>query len=178
MKKAFLAFALCALVATPLAAETERVTRTVTLSPGGTLYLKSFSGRVNITAADGDQVVVEAVRRGSRDRLDHIRLDIRTEPDAVRIDANKKDPSSWWFANNNVVETDFDIKVPRRTNIDVKVFSAPVMVDGVEGRYNVSGFSSRVSLLNITGPVKAHTFSGRAEMQAKNWKPEQDSAGD
>jgi len=176
MRTLALAFAVSTLAASPLpAAETEHLNRTFTLQPGGTLQLKSFSGRVNITAADGDQVVVDAVRRASRDRLDHIRLDVHTEGTTISIDADKKDSSSsWWFTNNNVVETDFDIKVPRRTNIDVKVFSAPVTVDGVEGRYNVSGFSSRISLRNISGSVKAHTFSGSVEIQAKNWQPDQD----
>ena len=32
-------------------------------------------------------------------------------------------------SGNNVVETDFDIKVPRRTNLDLSVFSSPVSVD-------------------------------------------------
>lgn len=179
MKTFLLAFAPLALVActvTGLEAardETERVSQTLKLSPGGTLRLKSFSGRVNITAADGDQVVVDAVRRGSRDRLDHVKLDIRGDGSGVYIDANRRD-SSRWLTHNNVVETDFDIRVPRKTNIDVKVFSATVNVDGVEGRYNIGGFSSRITLANIVGPVKAHTFSGPVEIHAKSWQPDQD----
>src|SRR5262249_1775315 len=117
------------------AAEPEPLTRPFPVRRGAPLQLKSFSGRVNSPTADGDQVVVDAVRRASRDRLDHIRLDVHTEGTTISIDANKKDSSSsWWFTNNNVVETDFDIKVPRRTNIDVKVFNAPATVDGGEGR--------------------------------------------
>lgn len=171
----FAAFTLVACAVPSLEAardETERITRTFKLSPGGTLRLKSFSGRVNITATDADEVVVDAVRRGSRDRLDHIKLDIRNDASGVYIEANKRASSSW-FSNNNVVETDFDIKVPRKTNIDVKVFSAVVNTDGVEGRHTVGAFSSRVTLLNVTGPVKAHTFSGSVEIQAKNWQPDQ-----
>lgn len=179
MKQAIFAFAAFTLVASAIPTleaardETERFSQSYKIAPGGTLRLKSFSGRVNIVGSDGDEVVVEAIRRGSSERLKHIKLDVRTDASTIYIEANKRD-SSWWFTHNNVVETDFDIKVPRKTNIDVKVFSASVHTDGIEGRHNVGGFSSRVTLLNVTGPVKAHTFSGAVEIQAKRWQPDQE----
>jgi DUF4097 and DUF4098 domain-containing protein YvlB len=145
------------------------VHQSVKFEPGGTLRLKSFSGRVNITAADTNEVVIDAVRRGTRDRLDHIKLDIHSDGSTVYVDANKR-TDSWWFAHNNVVETDFDITVPRRANIDVNVFSAAVTVEGVEGSHKVGGFSSRIRLHDVTGSVKAHTFSGPVEIRAKGWK--------
>ena len=59
------------------------------------------------------------------------------------VDANQRDRSWWGFAgSHNVVETDFDIKVPRRTQLDLSVFSSPVSVTGVEGPHKVHGFSS------------------------------------
>jgi DUF4097 and DUF4098 domain-containing protein YvlB len=172
MKKLVFAFAIVALAGvTTWAAldETERVHQSVKFEPGGTLRLKSFSGRVNITAADTNEVVIDAVRRGTRDRLDHIKLDIHSDGSTVYVDANKR-TDSWWFAHNNVVETDFDITVPRRANIDVNVFSAAVTVEGVEGSHKVGGFSSRIRLHDVTGSVKAHTFSGPVEIRAKGWK--------
>src|SRR5476651_1733409 len=127
------AFAVLAL-ATPAHAapsawdETEHVSRTIQLEPGGTLQLKNFSGRVTITASDRPEVVIDAVRRASRSRLDRIKLDIHTDgSNVVVIDANRRERS--WFdfwGGDNVVATDFDIKVPSRTNLDVSVFSAPV----------------------------------------------------
>jgi len=169
MSKLFCAFAVFALAGPVLAQETEHVSRTIALAPGGTLRLKSFSGRVNITATGDSQVVIDAVRRGSRERLDHIRLDISSQGSTVIVDANKRD-SSWSWGKNNVVETDFDIKVPRRTNLDVDVFSAPITVEGVEGSYKIHGFSSRIRLHEVTGSIDAHTFSGPVEIRAKGWQ--------
>src|SRR3954466_9593291 len=100
MRKLCVAFAALTLVAcvTPgldaAFQETEKISRTVTLEPGGTLRLKSFSGRVNITTGEGNQVVVDAVRRASRSRLDHIRLDVHAEGSTVYVDANHRDSSS------------------------------------------------------------------------------------
>ena len=179
MTKLLVAFAALTLVAcvTPgldaAFQETEKVTRTVSLNPGGTLRLKSFSGRVVITASDAQDVVIEAVRRASRSRLDHIKLDVHGDGSTVYVDANRRD-SSWWMTHNNVVETDFDIKVPRKTNLNVQVFSAPVTIEGVEGRYNIGGFSSRIRIVDAIGAIKAHTFSGPIEITAKEWLNDQD----
>ena len=96
MTKLFVAFAALTLVACVSPGldaafqETEKVSRTVPLNPGGTLRLKSFSGRVNVTAGDGQQVVIDAVRRASRGRLDHIKLDIHGEGSTVYVDANRR----------------------------------------------------------------------------------------
>ncbi len=155
--------------------ETEHVSRTIALQPGGTLRLKNFSGRVTITASDRPEVVIEAVRRATRSRLDRIRLDIHTDgANEVVVDANQRDRSWWAFTGgNNVVETDFDVKVPRRCNLDLSVFSSPVTVEGVEGSFKLHSFSSRLALDNVVGPVWAKTFSGHVSIREKSWAADQ-----
>jgi hypothetical protein len=177
MRNAVFAFAICALVTTVAvglrADETEHVTRTVKLDPGGTLRLKNFSGRVTITASDRSDVAIDAVRRATRDRLDRIKLDIHSEgSNTVVVDANRRERS--WFeftGHSNVVETDFDIQVPRRTHLDVSVFSSPVTIEGVEGSHRVYSFSSRLTLNDVSGSIKAHTFSGGIVIREKTWSP-------
>ena len=152
--------------------ETEHITRTIQLEPGGTLRLKNFSGRVTITASDKPEVVIDAVRRASRTQLERIKLDVHTSgSNVVMVDANQRDRSWWDFASgNNVVETDFDIKVPRRTQLDLSVFSSPVSVTGVEGSHKVHGFSSPLVLTDVTGSVRAHTFSGSVTIRERSWE--------
>ena len=174
------AFAVLALATPAYAApsvfdEIEHVSRTIQMDPGGTLRLKNFSGRVTITASDRPEVVIDAVRRATRSRLDRIKLDIHTRgSDVVVVDANQRDHSWWDFASgHNVVETDFDITVPRRTRLDLSVFSSPVSVTGVEGSHTVHGFSSRLVLTDVAGSVRAHTFSGSVTIRQKSWGPNQ-----
>ena len=155
--------------------ETEHVNQTVKLDSGGTLRLKSFSGRVSITATDRPEVVIDAVRRAPRSRLDRVKLDIHTDgSNVVVVDANRHE-RSWYDVSgrDNVVETDFDIKVPRKTNLEVSVFSAAVTVDGVEGSHSVHGFSSRLKLSGVTGQIQAHTFSGSVMIREEYWEPNQ-----
>jgi len=180
MRTYFFVFAICALAASPAISaaqrwndETENVSRTLKLEPGGKLVLKSFSGRVTITGTDAAEVVVNAVRRAPRERLNRITLDIHAEgSNTVYIDANHRD-HSWYSWGNNVVDTDLEVKVPRKTNLDVSVFSAGVTVDAVEGSHKMSGFSSHLTLNDVSGPVKAHTFSGPIIIRQKNWEPNQ-----
>lgn len=178
MRKYLLVLALLAPAAPSVWAafdETEHISQTLKMEPGGTLRLRSFSGRVTITASDRPEVVIDAVRHGTRARLERIKLDIHTDGSSVVVvDANRRDRS--WFelsGRNNVVDTDFDVKVPRRTNLDVSVFSAPVTVEGVEGSHKLHGFSSRLSLSDVVGPIQAHTFSGAVVIREKSWEPNQ-----
>src|SRR4051812_15701050 len=172
---AVLALAVPAQAVPALFDETEHVSRTLPMEPGGTLRLKNFSGRVTVTASDRPEVVIDAVRRATRSRLDRIRLDIHTNgSNEVVIDANQRDHSWWEFTGgNNIVETDFDVKVPRRTNLDLSVFSSPVNVEGVEGSHRLHGFSSRLVLTDVSGPVFAKTFSGPVSVRAKSWDADQ-----
>ncbi len=147
--------------------ETETVDRTLTLQPGGTVRLKTFSGRVNITGVSGSQVVVKAIRRASRQRLDEIKLEITQNGNIVEIDANHRLVER---RNENVVETDFDIQVPGEVKLDVRTFSAPVTVTNVTGDLAVDGFSSEVRLTEVSGPVRVKTFSGGVNVQARSWK--------
>ena len=146
--------------------ETENVDRTLSLQSGGTVRLKTFSGRVRITGTSGDQVVIHAVRRASRDRLNDIKLEITQAGSTVEVDANHRVVER---RNDNVVETDFEIQVPSRARLDIKTFSAPVTVVGVNGSQNIDGFSSDVTIesqeLGDGADIDVNTFSGNVRLR-------------
>lgn len=146
--------------------ETETVDRTVPLPANGTVRLKTFSGRVRITGTSGDQVVIHAVRRATRDRLQDIKLEVTTSGSTVEIDANHRVVER---RNDNVVETDFDIQVPARARLDVKTFSAPVTVIGVNGSQHIDGFSSDITIesneFGDGNDIDINTFSGNVRLR-------------
>ncbi|MGE0043545.1 MAG: DUF4097 family beta strand repeat-containing protein, partial [Vicinamibacterales bacterium] len=128
--------------------------------------LRTFSGRVDITGTSGNQVVIHAVRRATRDRLADITLEITQSGSTIEIDANHRLVER---DRDNVVETDFEIQVPSRTRLDLKTFSAPVTVTGVSGAHEVDGFSSGVRLTDVSGPLHVKTFSGDVEIASSSW---------
>jgi Toastrack DUF4097 len=153
---ALLVFVLPALAA---AQETERVHKVVPLGPGGTVSLHNFSGAVRIVGADVNEVTIDAVRTATRDRLDHIKLDVQATGSTVSIDANKK-AAGWNEHNDNVVKTEFDIQVPRHSRLEIKVFSSDVQVRDVSGGQAIETFSGDVRVENGPAQLRAKTFSG------------------
>jgi DUF4097 and DUF4098 domain-containing protein YvlB len=143
--------------------ETEQVDRTIPFQAGGSLRLKNFSGDIKITGADSAEVIIHAVRRATRSRLDRIKLSIEASGSQIVINANDRPDDEQ--DGDNVVETTFEIRVPRQTNVDVTSFSSGITVEGVEGRHRVNNFSGDVHLVNVSGPLRAKTFSGDVELQ-------------
>jgi DUF4097 and DUF4098 domain-containing protein YvlB len=152
-------------LATPAAAQkdTETVDRTVTIGERGRLNLKNFSGDVRITGASGGDVVIHAVRRGTREQLDNIKLEISSSGSTVSIEANKRD-KGWRDRDENVVETDFDIKVPPGTRLDLDTFSSKLEIRGVTGEISANTFSGNIDIdvatANQVPELTAETFSG------------------
>jgi DUF4097 and DUF4098 domain-containing protein YvlB len=143
--------------------ETEQVDRTIPFQAGGTLRLKNFSGDIRITGSDAQEVTVHAVRRATRARLDRIKLRIEASGSEVLIDANDREYQN--DEHDNVVDTTFEIRVPRQTSMDVTSFSSGITVENVEGRHRTHTFSGDIRLLNVSGPVRAKTFSGDIDLQ-------------
>ncbi len=167
MLKTTFALLFALVVAAPAAAQTvtENVDRTLSLQPGGTLRLKTFSGRVRITGGAGDQVVIKAVRRAKQDRLDDIKLEITQNGNTIEVDANHRLVERH---NDNVVETDFEIQVPARTRLDIKTFSAPVTVIGVNADQEIDGFSSSITVESSEWNdhnLDINTFSGGVRLR-------------
>jgi DUF4097 and DUF4098 domain-containing protein YvlB len=163
MKRVCFGVLLVLFAAGAAAADTEQFDRTISFHSGGRLKLNNFSGRVTITGTDGGNVVVHALRHATRERLDAIHIDIAVDASEVSIEANKKD-SSWRDREDNVVETDFDIQVPRQTELDVHVFSSDVRISGVSGRQDLKTFSGALTVADATGPMHAETFSGKIDV--------------
>jgi hypothetical protein len=147
-----------------LAAETEKVHKVVPLAPGGTVSVHNFSGAVRIVGADVSEVTIDAVRTATRDRLDHIKLDVQVTGSKVTIDANKKD-AGWTAQNDNVVETEFDIQVPKNTVLELDVFSSSVHVRDVSGEQSIKTFSGPVTVEDGPARLKVKTFSGAVDLR-------------
>jgi DUF4097 and DUF4098 domain-containing protein YvlB len=163
------ASALILTLALPAAAaqkESETVERTVSIGDRGTLDLKNFSGDVRIVGAGGGDVVIRAVRRASRERLDRIKLDIQSSGSTVKIQANHQ-PEGRRDDRDNVVETDFDIQVPFGTRLNLYSFSGRLDIRGVTGEIDAETFSGGIDIDVASAPqlpaLKAETFSGDIE---------------
>ena len=166
MRKIALSLVLMALVASPAAAqrkETETIDRTLAFTSSGTVKLKNFSGDARVTGTTASDVVIHAVRKGTRQQLDNIKLDIRQSGSTIEIEANRR-AAGWEHESDNVVETEFEIQVPAGCSLDLHAFSGNLIVRGTTGSIEAQTFSGDVDLDVSTAPaapdLKAETFSG------------------
>ncbi|HEY3382868.1 MAG TPA: DUF4097 family beta strand repeat-containing protein [Vicinamibacterales bacterium] len=160
------ALAVCACLIPVLASasETERFHKVVPIGAGGSLTLHNFSGAVRIVGADVSEITIDAVRVAPRDRLDHIKLVVEATGSSVAIDANKRDDGWEGGHRNNVVDTTFDIQVPRSVSLDINVFSSPVNVKDVTGAQSIHTFSGTIEAENAPARFSAKTFSGAVRL--------------
>jgi DUF4097 and DUF4098 domain-containing protein YvlB len=144
----------------------ETFDRTVSVQPGSTVRIRTFSGRVRIRGTDGTAVVIHAVRRASADRLRDIQIEVTQSGNQLEITANHRRAGR---EHDNVVETDFDIQVPARTTLDVNAFSAPIEVTNVQGPHRLKTFSADISLdaqsWNDADGIDADSFSGDVRLR-------------
>lgn len=152
--------------ATAQSRQEETFDRTLTLQPGGTFRLRTFSGRVRIRGTDANQVVIHAVRRARADRLRDIQIEVTQSGNDVEVNANHQRVER---DNDNVVETDFDIQLPARTRLDVNSFSAPIEVTNVQGPHRLKTFSADIRLdaesWNDDDGIDADSFSGDVRLR-------------
>ena len=165
----FALLTLLAMPAPPAAAQSrqeETFDRTLSMSPGGTFRLRTFSGRVRIRGTDGNQVVIHAIRRARPDRLRDIQIEVSQNGNDIEVNANHQARER---DNDNVVETDFDIQLPSRTRLDVNSFSAPIEVTNVQGPHRLKTFSADIQLAaeawNDQDGVDADSFSGDVRLR-------------
>jgi DUF4097 and DUF4098 domain-containing protein YvlB len=140
------------------ARETETVERTAPIARDGTLTVENFSGNVRISGTDRADVSVHAIRRATRERLDRIKLDVSSDGKNVRVNANRRDRDI--RNDENVVETDLTIEVPKGVSLRVTTFSSPVEVVDIVGTNHVlKSFSGRLRFDRVAAPIEGETFS-------------------
>lgn len=164
--------------------QSERFSKTVPLPKGGAVVLSNISGDVVVTGGPGDQVVIDAVKRGrSADDLKAVSIEVSVTEGRVEVSTRYPDRSRGWFGNS--AEVDYKISVPRRAMVRVKTVSGDVQlrtVDGevraesVSGSVNVSEVAQVEGLVSVsgdvvlsgataTGPVTLTTVSGEVRLR-------------
>ena len=151
-------------------------TRRSALAPGGTLRLKNFSGRVTITGTRPAGRVDR--RRPPRDARAPGPHQARHPSPRVRRLVRRRQSAETHSWSRSQQQRGRDRLRPSRCRggpaSTSTLFSSPARRSKAsKARTTVHGFSSRVRLDDVTGPVRVHTFSGHGRHPAPgSWEPE------
>lgn len=118
-------------------------------SANARVSISNIAGSVNVTAWDRNEVQVGGELGDGAKPLqitgDNDRLSIKVEPQ------NGSGSGRFNFGSDSrMAPTTLELHVPRGTTLDVKVISAPLVVDGLDG-----------------GDIKVNTISGNARIHAR-----------
>ena len=165
----------CALATVPAFALVERrVERRFEVPEAAALNVDTFSGEVRITE-DPNARVIEVVVLQSADvatdaamdaRLASLSLEMSQRNGAVSLTARYAKSVGWSWKSWAPVNLVYEIKVPRRCDVQVTTRDGAILMGSLEGRVVLGNESGSIFTGEITGPVTAHSVTGGVSITA------------
>ena len=140
--------------------DTDRLSRRVRAGKDARISISNVSGDIIVSASSGDEVSIDAVKRGSRSDFDRVRIVIDDRPGRVDI---RTDYGPGWRNDNNV-SVDYNVTVPADAALDVHSVSGRVRVDGVRGSIRLGTVSGNVITANTPKIENLRTVSGEIQL--------------
>ena len=136
--------------------QTEKFSKTVPLAKGGTFDLSSLSGDIVITGGAGDQVVIDATKRG-RTAEDLKLVQVEVTATANRVEVRTKYPEGRRNINASV---DYNVTVPRGAAVILNSVSGDMKVSTIDGALRLNTVSGDVTVTSAAQLEAARTVSG------------------
>jgi DUF4097 and DUF4098 domain-containing protein YvlB len=137
-------------------AQTEKFSKTVPLGKGGTFDLGNISGDIVITGGTGEQVVINAVKRGkTAEDLKAVQIEVTAT--AARVEVRTKYPQEKRNINASV---DYTVSVPRGAAVIVNSVSGDMKVSNIDGALRINTVSGDVDVTAAAQLESAKTVSG------------------
>jgi hypothetical protein len=130
----------------------------------GSLHIALVYGHINVKGADASGVVVIETRpSGQGDAANQGRHDgLRELPQQPQIAVQEQGNRMSVTAANPGTQTDLEIQVPRRTNLQLStVNEGDIHVEGVTGELEIGSVNGTITLSRVGGSVIAHTVNGQ-----------------
>ena len=130
--------------------------RRVPLPKGGSLDLSNISGDIVITGGAGDQVVIDAVKRGkTAEDLKLVQIEVMTT--ASRVEVRTQYPRE---RRNINVSVDYTVTVPRAAGVTVRTVSGNLNLATIDGELMADSVSGDVTVKSASWLESAKTVSG------------------
>jgi DUF4097 and DUF4098 domain-containing protein YvlB len=146
----------------------ETWTRTYPVSAGATLDVKETNGRITVEAVDAEAISVtativvkaateEAARAAAKDH----KIEETSSADRVALDGTGKGLQIAIGLSRHI---EYDIKVPKSTNVTLRVTNGDVDVRGIEGFLRVEGTNGRIAADALGSGADVTSTNGRVAL--------------
>ncbi len=164
-----------ALVTVPAIAVIERrIERQFDVPMDAVLKVDTFDGAVRITeVAEGktiDVVVVQTAEVDTEAAMDALLASLELSMDqrngAVTLTARQRKRVGWSWHTWAPVSLVYEIKVPRRCDVQVDTLTGGIVIGSLEGSVVLNSESGDIFTGEINGPVTARSHTGRVAITA------------
>jgi DUF4097 and DUF4098 domain-containing protein YvlB len=154
-------------------AQEERSEKSFSVKPDGWLELRADFGSVEVRSWPQNEVKVEVrkwisgrSRRNAKELFEDYEIRYNQSDRGVSIVAEMR--GRGFFRNNDGLQVEFRISVPKQYNLDLNTSGGSIDVDDLAGEARVKTSGGSLTLGRIEGPVDANTSGGSIELrQAK-----------
>ncbi|MDF3057550.1 MAG: hypothetical protein K0R17_1765 [Rariglobus sp.] len=152
----------------------RRVERRFEVPVDAVLSVDSFSGMVRITEEANSEVIeVVVLQRAEVEtesqmdaRLALLTLDMSQKNGAVSLVARYRKPVVWSWTSWPPVNLSYEIKVPRRCDVQVTTREGSIVIGSLEGRVVLANESGNIFTGEIDGSLTVHSNTGELGITA------------
>jgi len=132
---------------------------------GGTVEVKNINGGIRAVLATGNEVVVDATKRGKKDDPDAVQIDVTQEGNRLIICARYPSPSGDLndCESQNIqdfdVNVEFEIQVPAGLRFEPQTVNGGIEVVNLKGAVEATTVNGSVEV-STTGSAEVHTVNG------------------
>ncbi|HTO70711.1 MAG TPA: DUF4097 family beta strand repeat-containing protein [Myxococcota bacterium] len=138
----------------------EYLEEVVPVQPGGTLYVHSARGSVDVRSHDADEVRVEAEARGRHP--ERVIFSLESAGDDVRFGVRTE---GWLAGLFGGLDVRARLWVPRRYSLALHTSGGDARVDGISGHVDLQTSGGDVAISHIVGQVGVATSGGNFELE-------------
>jgi hypothetical protein len=147
------------------------------------IQIYNLNGRIDVVAADGDQVEVHAVKRYKKGNAQDVRFQMSRDGENVIICALWSERASCDedgahyrgssdddedHVDHSDVEVVFTVRLPRGVNVKASTVNGGVDVRGATSRVDASTVNGQIDAVSTSGPVSATTVNGNIDVEMKS----------
>jgi hypothetical protein len=147
--------------------QSETFSRRIRVGRDGRVSISNISGSITISAASGDEMSIDAVKRARGDRSQLGRVNIVVEEHPGRVDVRTdygRPPFPQRLGRDDMVAVDYTVVVPSGVALEVYTVSGRIKVDGVRGSTRLGSVSGDISSSNTSKIEYLRTVSGEVSL--------------
>lgn len=162
--------------------KTDQIRRVIKFSDSlkaRNLLIDNIFGSIRVIGGDGDRVILKAnrtIKARSEQKIERahqeVKLEISQKDNEIVVFVNgpfraKDKYMNWnWNKTGYTVQYDFDLQIPRKTNVFLKTInSGDINITNLAGRFVVENVNGKIRLEQINGSGRAHTVNGSVRVR-------------